>query len=88
MIWSWASFLEDLLSPYMLAGAWTTVAHLRSMAVGVVLGCRACLIKMANGPVPLRQSPDLRLAVARHAAADPTGDHLHRPAAVRHPART
>lgn len=53
MIWSWRSFLDDLFSPYMLAGAWTTVwLTCASMAIGVVLGFAACLMKMAKNPIP------------------------------------
>ncbi len=53
MTWSWSSFFEYLLSPYMLAGAWTTVwLTCVSMAIGVVLGFAACLMKMARNPAP------------------------------------
>ena len=53
MIWSWSSFFEYLFSPYMLAGAWTTVwLTCVSMTMGVVLGLLACLMRMARHPVP------------------------------------
>ena len=53
MLWSWSSFSEDLFSRYMLAGAWTTVwLTCVSMAIGVLLGFMACLMKMARHPVP------------------------------------
>lgn len=52
MTWSWSSFLEYLVSPYMLAGAWTTLwLSCASMAMGVVLGFGAALMKMARNPV-------------------------------------
>jgi polar amino acid transport system permease protein len=53
MSWSWASFFEYLRSPYILAGAWTTIwLTCASMAIGVVLGVVAAIMKMAAHPVP------------------------------------
>jgi polar amino acid transport system permease protein len=53
MSWSWASFFEYLRSPYILAGAWTTIwLTCASMAIGVVLGVIAAIMKMAAHPVP------------------------------------
>lgn len=52
MTWSWNSFLEYLVSPYMLAGAWTTLwLSCASMAMGVVLGFVAALMKMSRSRV-------------------------------------
>ena len=52
MTWSWASFAEYLVSPYILAGVWTTLwLTCASMAIGIVLGFLAALMKMARNPV-------------------------------------
>lgn len=48
MLWSWASFFEYLRSPYILAGVWTTVwLTVASMAIGIVLGFFAAVMKMS-----------------------------------------
>lgn len=52
MVWSWSSFFDYLLSPYMLLGAWTTVwLTCVSMTIGVALGFAAALMKMARNPL-------------------------------------
>lgn len=52
MVWSWGSFFEYLLSPYLLAGAWTTVwLTCASMAIGIVLGVIAALMNLARSRV-------------------------------------
>ncbi len=52
MTWSWNSFFEYLVSPYILAGVWTTVwLTCVSMAIGIVLGFVAALMKMSNSAV-------------------------------------
>ena len=53
MTWSWSSFFEYVLSPYILAGVWTTVwLSCASMAIGIVLGTGAALMRMARNFVP------------------------------------
>jgi polar amino acid transport system permease protein len=52
MIWSWGSFLEYLLSTYMLQGAWTTVwLTCASMAIGIMLGVSAALMKLSSSRI-------------------------------------
>ena len=52
MIWSWSSFFEYLRSPYILAGAWTTVwLTCAAMSIGIVLGSGAALMKLAKSRV-------------------------------------
>ncbi len=49
MIWSWPSFFEYLISPYMFAGAWTTIwISVIAMIVGIVLGFIAALMRMSR----------------------------------------
>lgn len=51
MIWSWSAFFEYLVSPYMLAGAWTTIwLSVVAMFFGIVLGFGAALAKMSRNP--------------------------------------
>ena len=51
MNWSWSYFFEYLINGLMLQGAWTTVwLSVVSMAIGLVLGVIAALMKMyGNG---------------------------------------
>ena len=52
MIWSWSSFFEYLFSPFILAGAWTTIwLTCAAMAIGIVLGFAAALMRMSQNPV-------------------------------------
>jgi len=52
MTWDWASFFEYLVSPYMLQGAWTTIwLTCAAMAIGMVLGSAAALMKLSRNPV-------------------------------------
>ncbi len=52
MGWSWSSFFQDFVSPYILAGAWTTVwLTCASMVIGIVLGAVAALMKIARNPL-------------------------------------
>jgi polar amino acid transport system permease protein len=52
MAWSWSSFFDYLFSSYMLAGAWTTVwLTCTSMAIGMLLGCCAALMKLSRNPI-------------------------------------
>ena len=56
MAWSWGSFLEYLTSPYLLAGAWTTLwLTCASMAIGVALGLLAALMQLTRNSL-LRSS--------------------------------
>ena len=49
MNWSWTSFFEYLVSPYMLAGAWTTIwLTCAAMAIGVVLGTVAAMMRLSH----------------------------------------
>jgi len=49
MLWSWTSFFEYLVSPYILAGVWTTLwLSCSAMALGIVLGFLAALAKMSR----------------------------------------
>lgn len=49
MTWSWTSFFDYLASPYMLAGAWTTVwLTCASMAIGIALGTAAALMRLSR----------------------------------------
>lgn len=50
--WSWSAFLDYLLSPYLFMGALTTIwLTIASMAVGLVLGLIAALLRMSSNPV-------------------------------------
>ena len=72
MLWSWPAFFEALVSPFMLAGALTTIwLSVLSMAFGILLGFVAALMKMSRNPVVARDRRLLHLALARHAAAHP-----------------
>jgi polar amino acid transport system permease protein len=52
MLWSWPAFFEALVSPFMLAGALTTIwLSVLSMAFGILLGFGAALMKMSRNPV-------------------------------------
>jgi polar amino acid transport system permease protein len=52
MIWSWRSFFEFLVSPYVIAGAWTTVwLTCAAMAIGIVLGFGAALMRLSRSRV-------------------------------------
>ena len=52
MTWSWGAFFEYLVSPYMLAGALTTVwLTCAAMLIGMVMGCLAALGKMSGNRV-------------------------------------
>lgn len=52
MRWSWPSFFEYLTSSYMLQGAWTTVwLTCAAMAIGVVLGTIAALMRLSRSRV-------------------------------------
>jgi polar amino acid transport system permease protein len=52
MIWSWSAFFEYLVSPYMLAGAVTTIwLSVLAMFFGIVLGFVAALMKMSRNPL-------------------------------------
>lgn len=52
MFWSWESFFEYLISPYMLQGAWTTIwLSVVSMILGCSLGLVAALMKMSKNPI-------------------------------------
>ncbi|KFC64536.1 putative ABC transporter, permease [Devosia sp. LC5] len=52
MTWSWPDFLEYLVSPYMMRGAWTTVwLSVVSMVIGISLGFVAALMKMSHNRV-------------------------------------
>ena len=49
MNWSWTSFFEYLVSPYMLAGAWTTIwLTCAAMAIGIVLGTVAAMMRLSH----------------------------------------
>src|SRR5579862_2221947 len=51
MLWSWPAFFEALVSPFMLAGALTTIwLSVLSMAFGILLGFVAALMKMSRIP--------------------------------------
>jgi len=50
--WSWSSFWDFLLSPYLLRGAWTTVwLTVAAMSIGLLVGSAAALMKMAANPL-------------------------------------
>ncbi len=52
MNWSWSSFWDFLLSPYLLRGAWTTVwLTVAAMSIGLLVGSAAALMKMAANPL-------------------------------------
>jgi polar amino acid transport system permease protein len=51
-IWDWGAFFEYLRSPYLMGGAWVTIwLTVASMAIGLVLGMTAALMKMSKSPV-------------------------------------
>jgi polar amino acid transport system permease protein len=50
--WSWSSFWDFLISPYLLRGAWTTVwLTVAATAIGLLVGSAAALMKMAANPL-------------------------------------
>jgi polar amino acid transport system permease protein len=50
--WSWSSFWDFLLSPYLLRGACTTVwLTVAAMSIGLLVGSAAALMKMAANPL-------------------------------------
>lgn len=50
--WNWKAFFEYLVSPYLLQGAWTTVwLTAASIAIGLVLGLIAALMRMSKNPL-------------------------------------
>ncbi len=52
MNWSWSSFWDFLISPYLLRGAWTTVwLTVAATAIGLLVGSAAALMKMAANPL-------------------------------------
>jgi len=52
MNWSWSSFWDFLVSPYLLRGAWTTVwLTVAATAIGLLVGSAAALMKMASNPL-------------------------------------
>jgi polar amino acid transport system permease protein len=52
MTWSWSAFFQYLVSPFMLQGAWTTIwLSVSAMAIAIVLGFIAALMKMSRNPV-------------------------------------
>jgi len=51
--WDWAAFRKYLLNPYLLEGAWTTVwLSVAVMAIGLVLGLIAALMRLSSHRVP------------------------------------
>jgi polar amino acid transport system permease protein len=52
MNWSWSSFCDFLVSPFLLRGAWTTVwLTVAATAIGLLVGSAAALMKMASNPL-------------------------------------
>ena len=50
--WSWSAFFDYLFSPYLFAGALTTVwLTIASMAIGLILGLVAALMRMSSNPI-------------------------------------
>src|SRR5207249_2808885 len=51
--WDWAAFRKYLFNPYLLDGAWTTVwLSVAVMAIGLLLGLAAALMRMSPHRVP------------------------------------
>ncbi|MDR6154737.1 polar amino acid transport system permease protein [Acidovorax delafieldii] len=47
--WNWSGFIEYLLNPYMLMGAWTTLwLTLAAIAGGLVVGCALALARLSG----------------------------------------
>jgi polar amino acid transport system permease protein len=50
--WDWSSFLEYLISPYLLAGVWNTIwLTVLSLVIGLVLGLLSALMRMSKNPL-------------------------------------
>jgi len=50
--WDWSSFLEYLISPYLLEGAWVTIwLTAASLLIGLICGLIAALLRMSKSPV-------------------------------------
>jgi polar amino acid transport system permease protein len=50
--WDWSSFLEYLISPYLLAGVWNTIwLTVLSLIIGLVLGLLSALMRMSKNPL-------------------------------------
>lgn len=50
-MWSWSAFLSNLVSPYLLGGAWTTLwLSTASLAIGLCCGTVAAMMRLSSRP--------------------------------------
>jgi polar amino acid transport system permease protein len=50
--WDWSAFFQNLFSPFLLQGAWTTIwLTAAAIAIGLVLGLIAALFMLSKNPV-------------------------------------